>query len=278
MALARPSRRQGRGQGTGSQSLAPPSACSAIRRRTSTAVGAGYSSLPGRQPAAIFSGPGPSSAQTWQVLARKANPPSRAGCSPPPFSALEGGRRGRALHDDGAQGAGEEFRGGCSRARGPGTAGRRCCNPASPTSRSGRGSSPQCRCIRRAGTSSSLPRRRQWSDRRGERRGRAPSRAGRGGRGCPRPRAARHAGSRSPRNSRCAGTPPWRSSAGGPGPRRNLAADAARRMRATVQARGDCAAPAPGGANATSLKPCRMGASRFHPMRVTEAVRRCRRQ
>ncbi len=278
MALARPSRRQGRGQGTGSQSLAPPSACSAIRRRTSTAVGAGYSSLPGRQPAAIFSGPGPSSAQTWQVLVRKANPPfarrmlaaSLLRCRRRPSRSCPARRRG--------PGRGRGIRGGCSRARGPGTAGRRCCNPASPTGRSGRGSSPQCRCIRRAGTSSSLPRRRRWSGRRGEPRGRAPSRAGRAARGCRRPRAARHAGSRSPRNSRCAGTPPWRSSAGGPGPRRNLAADAARRMRATVQARGDCAAPAPGGANATSLKPCRMGASRFHPMRVTEAVRRCRRQ
>ena len=33
-----------------------------------------------------------------------------------------------------------------------------------------------------------------------------------------------------------------------------------------------------GGANATSLKPCRTGPSRLHPMRVTEAVRRWRRQ
>ena len=44
------------------------------------------------------------------------------------------------------------------------------------------------------------------------------------------------------------------------------------------QARGDCGAPLPEDANATSLKPCRIGASRFQPMRVTEAVRRWRRQ
>ena len=44
------------------------------------------------------------------------------------------------------------------------------------------------------------------------------------------------------------------------------------------QARRDCGVPLRPGANATSLKPCRIGASRFQPIRVTEAVRRWRRQ
>ena len=108
MAWARPSRRRGRGPG--SQPPAPPSACSAIRRRTSTAVGAGYSSLPGRQPAAIFCGPGPSSAQTWQVLVKKGEPALAhrmlaASLLRPRKAADEVD----ALHDDGAQGAGQEF-------------------------------------------------------------------------------------------------------------------------------------------------------------------------
>ena len=41
-----------------------------------------------------------------------------------------------------------------------------------------------------------------------------------------------------------------------------------------VQAPGDCDAPPASGATAASLKLWRMGASRFHPMRVTDAVRR----
>ena len=49
-------------------------------------------------------------------------------------------------------------------------------------------------------------------------------------------------------------------------------------MWARAQAPGDCGAAPLRGANATSLKPWRMGAPRFHPMRVTDAVRRCRRQ
>ena len=86
-----------------------PSAASASRRRTSTAEGAGYSSLPGRQPSGDLLGPGPSSAQTWHVLVRKEKPPSRVGCSPPPFSVCQARRRGRALNHDGPQGAGQEL-------------------------------------------------------------------------------------------------------------------------------------------------------------------------
>ncbi len=44
--------------------------------------------------------------------------------------------------------------------------------------------------------------------------------------------------------------------------------------RSGTQAPGDCDALPASGATATSLKLCRMGASRFHPMRVTDAVRR----
>ena len=65
------------------------------------------------------------------------------------------------------------------------------------------------------------------------------------------------------------------------GPRRTPAAGAGRPAWVGAkrgQAPGDCGAAAPAGANATSLNPCRIGASRFQPIRVTEAVRRWRRQ
>ena len=58
------------------------SGASARRRRTSATVGAGYPSMPGRQPSSIFCAPGPSSVQTWQVFVKKEKPPSRIGCSP----------------------------------------------------------------------------------------------------------------------------------------------------------------------------------------------------
>ena len=74
-----------------SSGLTPPSAVSSpMRRRTSTARGAGYPSSPGRHPAAIFWAPAPSSVQMWQVLVRKLNPPSRIGVLPAPLFDLPG--------------------------------------------------------------------------------------------------------------------------------------------------------------------------------------------